>query len=94
MHIDNILQERGERYGAFEANAATAQALKKVLHKSKNWNKLSDVQKEGLEMIQYKIARILNGDHFYIDNVVDIVGYSNLIKDSMEKICEQKTQMD
>lgn len=94
MHIDNILAERGERYGSFEDHAQISQSLKKAMHKSKNWSNLTDVQKEGLEMIQHKIARILNGDHLYLDNVVDIVGYSTLIKDVMEKNCEQKTQMD
>ncbi len=94
MHIDNILQERGERYGRFEDNAATSQALKKVMKKSPNWEKLSDAQKEGLEMIQHKIARMLHGDHLYLDSVLDIVGYSTLIKEAMEKNCEQKTQMD
>jgi hypothetical protein len=94
MQIQEILQERGDRYGSFEDHAQISQSLKKAMHKSKNWSNLTDVQKEGLEMIQHKIARILNGDHLYLDSVIDIVGYSTLIKDVMEKNCEQKTQMD
>jgi hypothetical protein len=79
-----ILEERGKRYGSFETNAAISQALKRAMQFSPNWSKLTDVQKEGLEMVQHKVARMLNGDSSYLDNIVDIVGYSTLIKNVME----------
>jgi len=79
-----ILEERGKRYGEFETHAAISQALKRAMQSSANWSKLTDVQKEGLEMVQHKVARMLNGDPSYIDNIVDIVGYSTLIKNAME----------
>jgi len=79
-----ILEERGKRYGSFETHAAISQALKRAMQSSPNWSKLTDVQKEGLEMVQHKVARMLNGDPSYLDNIVDIVGYSTLIKNVME----------
>ena len=79
-----ILEERGKRYGNFEDNAAISQGLKRVMQSSPNWSKLTDVQKEGLEMVQHKVARMLNGDPSYLDNIVDIVGYSTLVKNAME----------
>ena len=79
-----ILEERAERYGSFETHAAISQGLKRVMQSSANWSKLTDVQKEGLEMVQHKVARMLNGDPSYLDNIVDIVGYSTLIKNAME----------
>ena len=35
-------------------------------------------------MIQHKIARMLNGDPTYLDNIVDISGYATLVQQSME----------
>ena len=79
-----ILEERAKRYGSFETHAAISQALKRAMQSSPNWSKLTDVQKEGLEMVQHKVARMLNGDPSYLDNIVDIVGYATLIKNAME----------
>lgn len=82
--VDAILAERGSRYGTFESHARISQALKRAMRESPNWSKLTDVQKEGLEMIQHKVARMLNGDPSYLDNIIDVVGYATLVKDVME----------
>lgn len=82
--VDAILAERGSRYGTFKNHARISQALKRAMHDSPNWSKLTDVQKEGLEMIQHKVARMLNGDPSYLDNIIDVVGYATLVKDVME----------
>ena len=82
--INTTLNERGERYGKFSGQAALSQALKRVMHAAPNWDRLSDAQKEGLEMVQHKIATMLNGDPTYLDNIVDIIGYSTLIQEVME----------
>ena len=83
--IDDILETRQKTYGSFEDNAHLAQQLKQIMRGSRNWFQLTNTQREGLEMIQSKIARMLNGDPSYIDNVIDIVGYSTLIKKEMER---------
>ena len=79
-----ILDERGSRYGSFVGHAKITQALKKQMRMTPNWEKLSDSQKESLEMIAHKIGRILNGDPNYADSWVDICGYSQLIVDELE----------
>lgn len=84
-NVNKMLEGRAARYGSFEGHSKIAQGLKSVMHNAPNWSKLTDVQKEGLEMVQHKIARMLNGDPTYLDNIVDVVGYSTLIKDVMEK---------
>ena len=84
ININDMLAGREARYGTFEGHARISQALKRAMQDSPNWSKLTDVQKEGLEMVQHKIARMLNGDPSYLDNIVDIVGYSTLVKDVME----------
>lgn len=85
-----ILEERGKRYGRFEDHAEISQALKEVMWNTSGFSKLSPSQKEGLEMIQHKIARMLNGDSSYLDNVVDIIGYATLILRSMEDLNESE----
>ena len=50
-----------------------------------NWEELSPAQKESLEMIVHKIARILNGDPNYADSWHDISGYATLIDNALTK---------
>jgi hypothetical protein len=82
--IDTVLADRGSRYGTFESNARVAQNLKEVMRSGSSWSRLTLAQKEGLEMIQHKVARMVNGDPTYLDNIVDILGYGTLIRSSME----------
>ena len=81
--INNVLAERGNRYGAFDRHAQITQDLKRVMHNSPKWRHLTDSQKEALEMIAHKIGRMLNGDVTYIDNPVDIIGYATLMLNDM-----------
>ena len=48
------------------------------------WSALAPHQKESLEMIQHKIARILNGDPNYSDSWHDISGYATLVENMLE----------
>ena len=43
-------------------------------------------QCEALEMIQHKIARILNGDPDYADSWDDIAGYAKLVSDRLKGV--------
>jgi hypothetical protein len=73
------LIERGSRYGSFVGHAKITQDIKRTMAKYDGWNKLSDTQKEALEMIAHKIGRILNGDPNYADSWHDVAGYSSLV---------------
>ena len=84
-NINDMLKGREGRYGSFEGHAKIAQGLKAVMHERSGWDKLADDQREALEMVQHKIARILNGDPNYIDNWIDLVGYSQLVVNRLEK---------
>lgn len=77
--INDVLEERGERYGKFEVHAAISQELKAVMYATPNWNGLTHPQREALEMIAHKIARVLNGDPTYVDSWTDIAGYAQLV---------------
>ena len=81
--IRDTLEERGTRYGAFCDHAEICQELKDVMHDTPNWESLRPDQKEALEMIHHKIARILNGDPDYVDSWTDIAGYSTLVADRL-----------
>jgi hypothetical protein len=82
--VEAMLKERGKRYGSFTGHAAIAQKLKDVMRNNSDYNKLSNDKREALEMIQHKIARILNGDPNYADSWVDIVGYAQLVVDALK----------
>ena len=78
--IDTTLIERGSRYGDFIDQSFIAQALKDVIHQAPNWDKLLSDQKEAMDMMAHKMARILNGDPDYIDSWHDIIGYARLVE--------------
>lgn len=88
--VDQILGERGNRYGTFESNAKTCQLLKNVLHSQDGWYRLSYVQREAVEMMMHKISRLVNGDATYLDTVVDIAGYNQLMLEHMRDRNEGK----
>lgn len=83
--IDKVLAERGERYGEFDQLANLSQNLKRTMRAHPGWLNLDDDMRESLEMIQHKIARILNGDPHYIDSWVDKEGYSRLVSDRLKR---------
>ena len=83
--INQILTERGDRYGSFAGHAALTQQLKGVIRQAliERGKVLADDQTEALEMICHNIARIVNGDHDYEDSWRAIAGYSTLIADRL-----------
>mgnify|MGYP000524122749 CR=1 FL=1 len=91
MSIEKTLKQRGSIYGAFSDNAETSQIMKQTMRQAKNWNELSYAQQEALEMVQHKISRMLNGNHNYQDNVVDILGYTELMFKDMKAKNGKKT---
>ena len=83
MSIEDTLEERGSRYGDFQAVATVTQNIKKAMANTPMWGMLQDDQKEALEMIAGKVSRILNGDPDYHDSWHDIIGYTKLVADRL-----------
>lgn len=89
--MQEILQERGDRYGPFSSHAA----LSVELH-NRIWGRISnrlpmdmdkttrDVMEEGVKMICHKLARAMNGDPLYDDTWRDIAGYATLVANHLE----------
>lgn len=87
-NVTATLTERGKRYGTFTGHAEISQQLKAVMrsYEAKRGCDLSPDQREALEMIAHKIARVLNGDPDYADSWHDIAGYAQLIADRLNGI--------
>ena len=81
--VEAILEERGRRYGLFTDLASMSQTIKDMMKQEEGWARLAPDQKEALEVIAQKIARILNGDPDYADSWMDIAGYAKLIADRL-----------
>ena len=77
--IEEVLNQRQTTYGSFTKNAEVSQMLKYFMIQGTNYKQMPTAHREALEMIVHKIARIVNGDPNYIDNWVDICGYSQLV---------------
>lgn len=88
-NVDEILAERQKVHGEFSTHAHMAQNLKQVLWHAPNAPRLTAVQREGLEMILHKVARILNGNPNHKDHWDDIAGYATLV--AKEVACGQST---
>lgn len=93
--VNKTLNERGTRYGDFTHHARICQELKHVMMERSGggWYRLNSVQKQALDVIADKIARILSGDPNYADNWHDIQGYAKLVEDRLPKEVKVETTM-
>ena len=82
--LDKILKERHKRYGSFMSQALLTQTFKEIARGSTNYAHMAVDQKEAIDMIFNKIARILNGNPNYIDSWTDVAGYAKLVADRLE----------
>jgi hypothetical protein len=76
--ISDLLADRALTHGPFASVSACAQQTKSIWRSQPNWSKLSDAQREALEAIAGKVARILNGDPSFDDHWIDGAGYFQL----------------
>ena len=87
ISVDETLQQRGNRYGAFKHHAEVSQQLLETIadhmneHNETAWNDLPPFIREALTLICHKLGRIANGDPYYDDNYRDIAGYAKLVDD-------------
>jgi hypothetical protein len=88
VQTEDLLKERGSRYGVFRGHAFITQTLSNfVLDELDRRDKtLSSDQREALHMIFHKIGRIVNGDPDYSDSWHDIAGYAKLVADRLDGV--------
>jgi hypothetical protein len=82
--VRKILDDREDRYGNYSDVSDISQKLKVVFRQHFNWDSLYPYQRESLDMIANKLARIINGDKNYDDSWVDIAGYAQLVVDRIK----------
>ena len=78
---NKILNERETTHGDFKLTAEYAQGFKDIIKERES--SLSELQKEALDMISSKMARILCGDPNEPDHWKDIAGYATLVEHNL-----------
>jgi hypothetical protein len=79
-----LLAAREHTHGDFESTALIAQRFKDVARNTPNWGaRLTDVQREALEGVFTKIARILSGDPNHKDHWSDVAGGAHLVEERL-----------
>lgn len=79
--LDLTLNERGANYGDYDNMAYVAQKIKDVLRGGGAWSKTSPAQRESLDLIATKMARIVCGNPNLPDSWLDIEGYAKLARE-------------
>ena len=84
--INKTLAQRQETHGDFQGHADISQRLKAILrvYEAERGCDLDQDQREALEMICHKIARILNGNPDVHDHWHDIAGYATLVANRLK----------
>lgn len=83
--VQATLIKRQSNYGDFSDNARVAQSLKRTVQSLPGWSTaLTDTHREAIEMILFKISRIVTGNPAYKDNWHDIQGYAKLAEERCE----------
>ena len=83
--VNDILKERQSTHGCFATGAEIMQRLKFTARNTPSYqDKLSDSQREAVDMILHKVGRILNGNPNEPDHWNDIAGYATLVADELE----------
>ena len=85
MNTEELLSERQKTHGSFVDQAKTAQALKRVMCLTPNWQNMPPYMREGIELICTKMARMGHGDWQEADHPRDGSGYFELIVEGLWK---------
>ena len=80
--VQATLNERQSSYGCFEDVALVTENIIDAL-KQVNYNRMPKTHKMAMYMIASKMARIVNGDHNFIESWHDIAGYATLMENEL-----------
>ena len=83
-NVEKTLEERKKTHGDFTNHSQISQGLKEVASRGAVYETLNEVQREALEMILHKVARIVAGNPNHADNWHDIGGYAKLAEDRIK----------
>ena len=77
--MDSLIDQREQTHGDYAVTASLAREFKSVVEREAV-AKLTAVQRESLDLICTKIARILSGNANDADHWRDIAGYARLVE--------------
>lgn len=86
--VNEVLAERGTKYGHFADGADLAMRILRELEVHPGWYYLTQSTRYAIVMVVFKIARIVNGRRAgenHEDNWTDIAGYAELARLEAEK---------
>lgn len=73
-----LISERSKTHGEFRDNARISQQIMETLRSGPSWKFMSSEQRQALDFISCKMARIVCGDPSFPDHWIDIAGYATL----------------
>ena len=79
------VEARNSTHGDYSLSSNYIQLRKQMMRHTPGWGVLTGDQKQTLDMIAVKEARILFGDPHERDHWVDIEGYAKLVTDRMAR---------
>lgn len=82
---EQLLAERRTTHGEYSDHARCTQNIMRAMMSEKNWDTLSDIQKESMHMFAHKMGRIATGDPDIHDHWDDIAGYAKLVSDRIPR---------
>lgn len=83
--LEKILEERGQQNGDYGLQAEISQQLKEAIYSTNRAANMAPYQKETIEMICHKLARLSTGDIWHEDHWRDIAGYATLAADRVKQ---------
>lgn len=92
--INKVLAERGVNYGDFSFVAFRSQQIQNHLRVHDPEKQYTPTQREALQMIASKLARIVTGNPGHRDSWIDIAGYAQLAANSIEKTEPKNTDWE
>jgi hypothetical protein len=81
--LAQTLADRKSIHGDFTDHARISQALKDAARESPSWPVMSAIQRESVDMILHKIARVCAGNPAHPDHWHDIAGYARLVEERL-----------
>lgn len=81
--VSGIITARDSTHGDYVKQCELCESIKKAMHSGENWQSLAAPQREALDMIAVKIARILTGNAYFADHWDDIAGYAKLSSNNL-----------
>lgn len=81
MSVKETLKARRKTHGEYKETALISQTFKDAARSGSSWSNMTAAQKESVDMVLHKVARIVCGNPNEPDHWVDIQGYAKLAEE-------------